>query len=250
MTPIGEELKLVTPNSMTALAPDPQVFDCEDCQDSGRIWFTEQKFGKTYNSFKPCVCALEKKRQKKLSEIPPAFRSVSVGTLRPDTRRHARQPEIVEKIVANPTGSFFFAGKFGCGKTHLLYALYREAVMRDQSAVVSPLSDLMEEFKRMIDLSKANQPLVYPRITAEKLSQEHTKYAIFLDDIDKVEPTKWVCEQTFRIFDAIFKFQHQLVVTTNLPATALLQHFSKGDARYGGSMVRRLVEGSTVVEMF
>jgi DNA replication protein DnaC len=170
--------------------------------------------------------------------------------LRADTARHPGQAEIVSKIKTNPGGSFFLAGRFGCGKTHMMWALYRDAVMHDRRTVACALSTLMGEYKRLIELSQAGQTLQYPRIAAETLRQTNTKYSIFLDDLDKARPTEYVTEQVFELIDAAYAYQHQLVVTTNLSVGKLIEHFDRADARFGGAIVRRLVEGATVVEMF
>lgn len=183
--------------------------------------------------------------------MPPKFREFSLENLKPVVKIHAKQPEIVQTIKAHPDKNFYFGGNFGTGKTLFLWTLYRAAVMRDvQRIVVCSLSELLNDFKRFMQASKGGTEKVYPRLCAEDLRQNHTKFSIFLDDIDKARPTEYAAEQIFEIADAIYTHQHQIVLTTNLGTNALVSHFEKADDRYGGAIVRRLTDNVKIYEMF
>lgn len=131
-----------------------------------------------------------------------------------------------------------------------MWALYREAVMNDRKVIACTLTELLDEFKRFIQLSMANQPLVYPRLSAGDLKQNHTTYSIFFDDIDKARPTEYAMEQLFELANAIYDYGHQIVVTTNLSLTKLIEHFERADERFGGAICRRLVNNGMICEMF
>lgn len=247
-------LQLLKPrlNILSELAqtlPDPDYI-CDLCKDSGRIYFTEEHFGKKYESHKKCVCVLENIRRKKLSAIPPKFEGVLLSALKPDVRKHARQAEYIPFIQANPTRSYFLGGKFGTGKTMMMWALYRDAVERDRRTVVCTLTELLTEYKKAINASTNHLEPFYPRLVAEDLRQNHTKFSIFLDDVDKAKPTEYVAEQVFELANAIYDFQHQIVITTNLSVKGLGDYFERADERYGGAIVRRFVDNSKVCEMF
>lgn len=229
--------------------PEPS-YNCELCKDMGRIYFIEEHFGKKYESHKKCGCVLENIRRKKLSVIPPKFEGVSLSSIKPDTGKHIKQAQYVPMIQNNPHGSYFLGGKFGTGKTMLMWALYREAVMRDRRTVVCTLSELLNEYKKAINASKNNLEPFYPRLVAEDLRQSHTKFSIFLDDVDKAMPTEYVAEQVFELANAIYDFRHQIVLTTNLSVPGLAAHFERADQRYGGAIVRRFVDNSEICEMF
>jgi DNA replication protein DnaC len=199
---------------------------------------------------RPCICRRKKVRAAKLAAIPPQFQTLTLNDLLPDLKRHPQQPEIVAALKSNPFGNYFFGGKFGTGKTLFMWVIYREAVVSDRRTVVCTLSELLNEYKAFIQASSAGQELKYPRISAETLRQTHTRYSIFLDDIDKARPTEYAAEQLFEIADAIYAYQHQIVVTTNLSISNLVAHFERADDRFGGAIVRRLVDSATRFELF
>ncbi len=199
---------------------------------------------------KDCVCKLEKLRQKRLEAIPPMFHQVVLAKIQPMAEIHPKQKEFIPAMKANPFGSYFLGGKTGKGKSMLMWALYREAVMNDKRVVAATLTELLDEYKRFIQLSMANQPLVYPRLSASDLTQNHTKFSIFFDDIDKARPTEYAMEQLFELANAIYNYQHQIVVTTNLSLNKLIEHFERSDERFGGAIVRRLVSNAQICEMF
>lgn len=180
-------------------------------------------------------------KSSRLSKIPPKFADVRLADIRP----RSGQGEIVALAKADPLQSFVLAGKFGTGKSMLMWALYREAVEREVPRLVTcTLAELLNEYRQFINGAHP------PRLNAEELRQTHTRYSIFLDDIDKARPTEYAAEQFFEIVNAIYEYGHQVVTTTNLRIGELVDHFDRADARFGGAIVRRLVDDAKVVEMF
>ncbi len=230
------------------------TYQCAECQDAGRVYVqqlgTEKFANKLYTVMKDCTCKLENVRQKRLSAIPPTFRGAILSKIQPNGNIHPEQMRVIPIMKANPFGSYFLAGKTGKGKSMLMWALYREAVLSDKKVVACTLTELLDEYKRFIQLSMSKQELVYPRLSAEHLRQSHTKYSIFLDDLDKAKPTEYAMEQLFELANAIYDFQHQIVVTTNLSVTKLIAHFERAEERFGGAICRRLVNNGEVCEMF
>lgn len=228
---------------------------CDECQDRGFIYLKEKSTNErfpnaVYTVIKDCVCRLEKLRQVRLDTIPMNFRNAVLAKIEPMPNVHENQKTVIPAMKENPAGSYFLAGKTGKGKSLLMWALYREAVLADKKVVACTLTELLDEYKRFIQLSMANQPLVYPRLSSGDLTQNHTKYSIFLDDIDKARPTEYAMEQLFELANAIYNYQHQVVVTTNLSLAKLIEHFERADERFGGAIVRRLVNNGMVCEMF
>jgi DNA replication protein DnaC len=199
-----------------------------------------------------CECRRREIRRQRLAGIPPKFAAVTLETLEPKLKVHADQERHIPYIKANPLRSYLLAGTFGTGKTWLMWALYRHAIDRDVTGlVVCTLSELLNEYKAFIQASmERREDKKYPRIGAETLRQNHTKYSIFLDDVDKAKPTEYAAEQLFELVDAIYSFGHQLVVTTNLRPAALVKHFERADDRFGGAIVRRITDGAKICEMF
>lgn len=235
-------------NSSTASVQNPPP-SCDLCNDAGLVYENFKRFGITYNRPKKCVCALRQLRQKRLAQIPARFADANLKTLKP---KSALQKTAVDSVIANPEKSFMFCGKFGTGKTHLLWSLYQAAVMRDAPRIVAcKLITLLDEYKRHIDdsMSNVDRPFL-PRLAAADLRQSHTRYSIFFDDIDKDKPTEYVAKQVFDLADAIYENNHQIVTTTNLKPAELVRYFNKADERFGGGIVRRLMDNATIIEMF
>jgi DNA replication protein DnaC len=225
-------------------APKPE---CEVCNDAPTGMVIVRENG--YSFAKPCVCRLEKLRRNRLAQIPQIYKDVSIDTLKAINNS---QQKAVALVKAYPQDNFIFCGRFGSGKTYLLWTLYKAAVMRDTERVVAcKMVTLIDEYKRFIADSMANvDKPVYPRIAAADLRQDHTKYSIFFDDIDKETPTEFVAKQVFDLADAIYENKHQIVTTTNLTVTELVDYFDRADKRYGGGIVRRLIDNAHRIEMF
>jgi DNA replication protein DnaC len=200
---------------------------------------------------RPCECRLTVLRDKRLAQIPAEFRSLNLATLKADKERHAKQVEAIAKIKANPTGSYIFCGRFGTGKTMLMWTLYKHACEMNQPRMVQcTLAQLLTEYRNFIAANKEDSDAVWPRLNAEELRQNDTRYSLFFDDIDKARPSEYTAEIFFEIADAVYAYQHQLVATTNLSIGKLIQHFDRADERFGGAIVRRLVEHAEIIEMF
>lgn len=167
------------------------------------------------------------------------------------TPKNDMQKRVLTSMRENPESSFFLAGTFGCGKSLMMWMLYRHVVLMAETRVVATtLTALLNEYKALMQASRNDSDPVLPCLNAEELRQNKQRYSIFLDDIDKARPTEYAAEQFFEIVNAIYDFRHQIVVTTNLGMQALTEHFNRADPRYGGAIVRRLVDNAKVVEMF
>jgi len=198
-----------------------------------------------------CECLTSSIRQYLLGRIPERFAGCSLAAFEPDARRHPMQAEILEALRANPGANYFLSGSFGTGKTQFLWMLYRQAVEgRERHPLAYTLIGLLNEYRSAFDTAERRTEPARPKLTADVLRNASTKYAVFLDDIDKARPTEYVAEQVFDLLDASDDHGHQLVVTTNLPAVELIDHFERADERYGGAIVRRLLTNSTKFEMF
>lgn len=198
-----------------------------------------------------CVCRIARIRADRLSKIPPKFAAHKLSTLEPDPARHPLQAEIVPFVKANPEHSYLLAGRFGCGKSLLMWLMYRNAIKQTpRRVVICTLAELLQEFRDFIRSSIDRETPKIPRLNAGELRQRDTPYSIFLDDIDKAKPTEYAAEQFFEIVNAAYEFEHQLVVTTNLRVGELGDHFDRADERFGGAIIRRLVDNAKVVEMF
>jgi DNA replication protein DnaC len=212
---------------------EPTPPQCATCEDTG--------FELTDKGARPCECRLNRIRDSRFAKIPPKFAGLRLADIQP----RKGQEQIITFAKENPQGSYFLAGNFGTGKSMLMWALYREAIERNAPKLIAcTLAELLNEYRGFIN----GGPL--PRMNATELKQSHTRYSIFFDDIDKAKPTEYAAEQFFEIVNAIYEYGHQVVTTTNLGVSALIDHFDRADERFGGAIVRRLVDNAKIAEMF
>lgn len=193
-----------------------------------------------------CVCRVKRIRDKRLSVIPPAFRDVRLGDLVAMPDVHRMQSEAVPFVQAHPEMSYLLAGRFGTGKTMLMWALYRDAVDRGVDRVVICTAKALMDEIRAYGLGGG----VVPRVSGESLRQSDVRWSLFIDDLDKDKASEYANSQLFEIVNAAYEYKHQIVVTTNLDVAGLVEHFDKEDERFGGAIVRRIVDGAKVYEMF
>lgn len=204
--------------------------------------------GKAYSR---CQCRTKNLREARLRVIPPLFRDARLTELRPDAEKHPRQASLINAAKADPDGSYFLAGRSGTGKSHVMWALYRHAVEQgDRTVVACTMTQLLDEYRAFISAVDRDQRPVYPRLSVDDLTDGKRRYAVFLDDIDKANPTAYAGEKIFAIVNAICEFQHQLVVTTNKTPEELIAFYNRSDDTRGPAIVRRMMEGANVVKMF
>jgi DNA replication protein DnaC len=241
---MAQEILNNLPTNSLPASEQIQLVDCETCGDTGME--IVGGYGARF-----CKCRLAQIRANRLSKIPPKFALFHLSTLEPKPSAHREQVTMIPFIKENPERSYLLAGRFGSGKSLMMWMLYRNAIKQtDRKVVVCTLAELLAEFRAFIQSSKDNETPKLPSLCAAELRQKERPYSIFLDDIDKARPTEYAAEQFFEIVNAIYEYQHQLVVTTNLRVQELSQHFDRADERFGGAIVRRLVDNAKVVEMF
>lgn len=196
-----------------------------------------------------CECALTKQRNRLIAGIPGKFANVRLQNIKPDLAIHPKQAHVLNTLIQNPEGSYFFSGRPGKGKSMFMWALYRYAVERGtRTVVVCTLSDLLEEYRQVFRSLEAKEMPHIPRLLPENLQTNGRKYAVFLDDIDKANVTDYAAEQVYRLVNAIYEYGHQLVVTTNKSQRELIDQYNRRDESRGEPIVRRMIDGATVVE--
>lgn len=200
---------------------------------------------------KLCQCRIVRQRKRLLDAIPARFADVRLDAIKPDTRRHARQAAAIESVRANRDGCLFLAGQPNTGKSMLMWALYRDRIEAGGVRVVcATLSEIIEEYRQVFQSLKLDERPHLPRLTVEALTEPGVKYAVFLDDIDKANVTDYVAEQVYRIVNAVYERGHQLVVTTNKSPSALAEQYSRRDESRGEPIIRRMLDGATLIQMF
>lgn len=221
----------------------PPAYDCEQCQDTG--------IQSTSDGVIRCECvykrALDTKRKGLLDAIPAIYKDIELDFVDGISETQAKALSAIRK---NPHGNFLLYGDVGAGKTYLLWALYKQCcTSKEVIPKACKLNSLLEQYMAQIGKSNKQQEQNTPLITVADLRQNHQRYAIFLDDIDKGSTTEFCVKTVYDILDAVMEYGHQLVCTTNLDATQLIDHFGFKEERFGEAIVRRLIQNTTVIEL-
>jgi hypothetical protein len=211
------------------------------------------------NYYVQCGCLFLIRFWYEWGHVPSRFRRVSLSNLAPQpglTISEDRQAAIIAALQANPTDSYLMIGKPNTGKTHLMIALYREALTR---SIVQQLAknDLRRSVWRVNATVLMNQTVEWslqqgkefkdwkkePVVTSKKidLAAKHGyKPCLFLDELDKVAVTDFKLSGVCDIIDRVYEAEGQVVATMNKSAEELAAKWGSDEA---GTILRRIGGG-------
>jgi DNA replication protein DnaC len=171
----------------------------------------------------------------RLSAIPDRFKDSTFESYRP---RNHRQEKAFFLMRGEPAGSWYLTGSYGSGKTHLLYAQYRQVALDGKIRChVRTTRDLVEELRR----AELNEDFVSPVMAA---APRPGRYHFFWDDIDKLKPTDFKTEVLFDLVDTLYRQKHGLTVTGNYSMRDLIEQ-----ERMHPAIVRRLDDMCRVIQI-
>ena len=198
-----------------------------------------------------CECRKARAQAVLLSKIAPRDEWARLEELQPCAELRVPveiQKALLKRIRASPDGSYFFAGATGTGKSTLLAALYRHAIMaQGVGCTLVQMVDLLHQLR----LAELGDDAI-PAVTAERihgLRSHGTRPRIFLDEVDKCAATEFARNAVHRLIDEAYRMAGrdgagvQLVVCTNLTRDALAD-------TWGAAILRRLEETCVVVDYF
>jgi DNA polymerase III delta prime subunit len=144
----------------------------------------------------------------------------------------ARQIKILAHIRANPLGSYVFSGPPGVGKTTMLREVERLA-RADQWKNFAVYSRTAAQYQREVTAAARGERvpgLVSPWLVTSAADMG-LRWAVFLDDLDKVSGSEFIRLQLFELVNAVCEVRTpstQLVLTTNMRKPEFEKFF--GDA--------------------
>jgi DNA replication protein DnaC len=148
------------------------------------------------------------------------------------------QDRALSLMRKDPDGNFYLTGAYGNGKTHLLYAQYRDVVISGKVRChVRTTRELIEELRR----AEFDDDFVSPVIAA---ASRRVPYHLFWDDIDKLKVTDFKTEVLFDLVDSLYRQKHGLTVTGNYSMRDLVE-----GERMHPAIIRRLDDMCRVVEL-
>lgn len=182
-----------------------------------------------------CECVTEKARARALELIPERFKDSTFKSFKPRNPGQARSLALMKN---NLGGSWYLGGAYGSGKTHLLYAQYRELVTAGKIHYhVRTTRELVQELRR----AEFDDDFVSPVLAAASRAEP---YHFFGDDIDKLNLTDFKTEVLFDLVDSLYRAKHGLTVTGNYSMRDLVER-----ERMHPAIVRRLDDLCRVIEV-
>lgn len=200
------------------------------------------------------------KREKEKHEIlldhlmPKRYRQVTLANLVARNDFHRDQEKIIAYMRAHPHVNYYFCGENDTGKTHFLWALCEHAVRSNRRVIATTLHDWIEA-----NLKSYRDHQTVSTFRLADLQQDVYPYSVFIDDVDKKKVSDYVADMLFNLVDSVYRFQHQLVVTSQLDPekrikgrdgvmrASLIEHFRESDPRYGVGIARRIVNDETAI---
>jgi DNA replication protein DnaC len=214
--------------------------ECSDCDDIGWI------------GGRQCKCFFRRRiteRVKSLDRRYPVFAGFDLMALTP--WGHPAQTGFIPEIQANPGASVLMFGETGTGKTMIGYTLAKYAIEQGRPVVALMLDELLDQYRQQATGSDR-----LPDVDAESLRSAKGRYLLFLDDADKCKPTEFAVIKLFHLVNAAYETQQQIILTSNLSKSLLMQHWERAGedsgldlSQYGAPIIRRLCALPDAIEV-
>ncbi len=194
-----------------------------------------------------CPC---RKRRRFRGIVPKHFERFNLARLKPRPENHPAQGPAIQLLRQEPQASYLLCGRNRAGKSLMGWCLLRRAVCDGRRVAAVNLSVLLDQYRALERPLREEESLPpRPKIVASDL-EGATNWLVLLQEFDKPRPTEYASERLFELIDMAFNYEHQLVITSNLDAGELAKHWSAGSPRFGRSIMSRLVEKCSQVNMF
>jgi DNA replication protein DnaC len=159
-------------------------------------------------------------------------------------RAIAEVQAICERYAARPKGWLVLSGSYGCGKTHLAYAVAGVLLNARRPVYIASVPQLLQTLREGYD--KASREEVGDGARAlrgqtceERLALIQTAGLLILDDLGAEYRTPWVADTLYRIVDYRYLSKLPLMVTTNVNLRA-------AQDRIEPRLLSRLLDGAWV----
>lgn len=137
------------------------------------------------------------------------------------------QEKCINMLRAKPEDSYLMLGPAGCSKTTYAVALYDQA-LRANWLTNAPV--WFWETKAMLDkfvayaTGRGEMPKPNSRLV-ENLYMQGKRCTLILEEMDKVKTTEYKLGELFDLINAIYKFNGQIVVTSNMTKEEFISTF-------------------------
>jgi hypothetical protein len=179
-----------------------------------------------------CVCRGVRWFWTDFKYVDSRFRDADLDTLEPTDKVSTpfeRQTEIHQMLRSHPDASVLFTGPSGGGKTHLMAALYRHAVMQSTmeqmaandlcQAVFWTSTSVMLNQHVAWEVVSNKEETIDPRYVTEAKIQRAASHGwrpkLYLDELDKFAVTPFKPGRLYEIVNAVYKCGGQVCATMN-----------------------------------
>lgn len=191
---------------------------CEICGGEGWLWVVTDEYPD--GAYRPCRCSIEAAQRKRSERLLAEsgitlqqlmrwrFETFDLAAANSTPQGRERLAECVADLrayAAEPAGWRVLQGMYGCGKTHLAYAIAATRARARKPVYVSNVPDLLDMLRRGYDDASYDRRL-------QTLKEVEL---LVLDDLGTEHATPFALEKLYQVIDARYRDCAPLVVTTN-----------------------------------
>lgn len=215
--------------------------DCKYCEGWGWVRIFSPKFPPD-GAIAECIC-MKRMRERRKAERYMALSGLTpielakwcFDTFSPeravstDRNRLAEIKQQMMEYAEHPRGWRVLCGPFGCGKTHLAYAVAAHRFAMGRAVYVATVPDLLDMLRAGYNSQADDFERRFETIKNVEL--------LVLDDLGAQSDTLWVGEKLYQIINHRYAKELPLIITTN--------HDLRGrNCPIDGRILSRLLEGS------
>lgn len=236
----NSELPKIAPGQSRVIGLDRQP--CPLCRGIERtsVRYTGGDTGIVVTASSQCECRRWRLFYPAWAKVPARYQSVSWAGLAPVERPEmplslARQQTIIDGVKAHANDSFLFWGAAGSGKTHISYALHRQAleswskqatederpkfnpcpVLRAQVTILLDQLHALKTFNRKRDdEARPDPPITDAKI--KQIAEAKGRPILILDEIDKLgNVTEFKTTTILALLERVYESNGRLICTSN-----------------------------------
>lgn len=146
--------------------------------------------------------------------LPPAMWGKTFEAFDISLAPAMREAVAAARSVLGGNCAVMLAGGYGCGKTHLGYAVANECRETRRPYRFVRANDLMKTLRNAISQSRSDMDAWTPDEWIDAYAKE---FVLVLDDLGAHQQTDFAAASLFDIIDARYRQQHPTLITTNEP---------------------------------
>ncbi len=144
-------------------------------------------------------------KKRLLERIPARFLRAKLEEISSKLKKYA------EKFEKKNQG-IYLLGPVGCGKTHSVYAIAINLIIRGFDVKIYKLPRLLNSIRSSFSKKETKNNFEHNITTIEEISNVDV---LIIDDIGVERPTEWVLEQLYNIIDTRYENMKTTIFTSN-----------------------------------